>query len=353
VSNLGNSKVKWETSNQLNVGVDLELLDGKFSASLDYFNKITSDLLVRQPLASSAGEAQAPWVNNGKVMNRGFELMLSYSNTIRGFHYSISGNAATLHNEVLEVNAPIAGGAVGSDRITRTEKGYSIGSFYLYEMEGIFQNTTDIFTHAFQGNGIQPGDVKFKDQNADGLIDGNDRRHIGSPIPKITAGLNLTASYHNWDMSLFFQGAYGQKIFSVLNRDIEGFYRPFNVTQRYFDNHWAGEGTSNEFPRASWDASGNNTKYSTRFLEDGSYTRLKNLQLGYTIPNASLKRYGFSVARIFLSGTNLFTFTKYQGLDPEMTVSNNAQGQGDSSAGLDWGTYPAAKSYNVGVNLTF
>jgi len=353
VSNLGNSKVKWETSNQLNVGMDLELLDGKFSASLDYFNKITSDLLVRQPLASSAGEAQAPWVNNGKVLNSGFELMLNYSNTVNALHYSISGNAATLHNEVLDVNAPITGGAIGSDRITRTEKGYPIGSFYLYEMEGIFQNSTDIFTHAFQGNGIQPGDVKFKDQNSDGLIDGNDRSHSGSPIPKITAGLNLSVSYHNWDMSVFFQGAYGQKIFSVLNRDIEGFYRPFNVTQRYYDNHWIGEGTSNEFPRASWDASGNNTKYSTRFLEDGSYTRLKNLQIGYTIPNAALKRYGFAAARFFLSGTNLFTFTSYQGLDPEMTVSNNAQGQGDISAGLDWGTYPAAKSYNIGVNLTF
>ena len=353
VSNLGNSKVKWETSNQLNVGADLELWDGKFSASLDFFSKITSDLLVRQPIASSAGEAQAPWVNNGKVLNRGIELGLNFSNAIGEFHYSISGNAATLHNKVLDVNAPITGGAIGSDRITRTEKGYPIGSFYLYEMEGIFQSTTDIFTHAFQGNGIQPGDVKFKDQNGDGMIDGTDRKHIGSPIPKITAGLNLNVSYHNWDMSIFFQGAYGQKIFSVLNRDIEGFYRPFDVTQRYFDNHWTGPGTSNEFPRASWDASGNNTKYSTRFLEDGSYTRLKNLQIGYTIPKSALQRLGLAAARIYLSGTNLFTFTKYQGLDPEMTVSNNAQGQGDSSAGLDWGTYPAARSYNIGVNLTF
>ncbi len=353
VSNLGNSKVKWETSNQLNVGVDFELWNGKLTGSLDYFNKITSNLLVRQPIASSAGEAQSPWVNNGKVQNNGIELALTYSSVVGAFHYSVSGNAATLHNEVLAVNAPIAGGAIGSDRITRTEKGYPIGSFYLYEMEGIFQNTTDIFTHAFQGNGIQPGDVKFKDQDGNGTIDGNDRKHIGSPIPKVTAGLNINLSYKNWDLSVFFQGAYGQKIFSVLNRDIEGFYRPFNVTQRYFDNHWTGEGSSNEYPRASWDASGNNTKYSTRFLEDGSYTRLKNVQLGYSIPRTFLNKYGFSAARIYLSGTNLFTFTKYQGLDPEMTVSNNAAGQGDSSAGLDWGTYPAARSYNIGVNLTF
>jgi len=353
VSNLGNSQVKWETSNQLNIGVDLDIWSGKLSLSVDYFNKITSDLLVRQPIASSAGEAQPPWVNNGKVLNSGFELAVNYSNTVAGFRYSINGNAATLRNEVLDVNAPVAGGAIGSDRITRTEEGHPIGSFYLYEMEGIFQSSTDIFTHAFQGNGIQPGDVKFKDQNADGVINGSDRTHTGSPIPKITAGLNLGLSYQNWDLSLFFQGAYGQKIFSVLNRDIEGFYRPFTVTQRYFDNRWTGPGSTNEFPRASWDASGNNTRYSTRFLEDGSYTRLKNLQIGYKIPKTTLDRYGFAAARIYLSGTNLLTFTKYHGLDPEMTVSDNARGQDDSSAGLDWGTYPAARSYNIGVNLTF
>lgn len=353
VSSLGNSKVKWETSNQLNVGMDLEMWNGKFSASIDYFNKITSDLLVRQPIASSAGQAQSPWVNNGKILNRGIELALAYANDLGNFRYSINANGAMLHNEVMEVDAPIAGGVIGSDRITLTEPGYPIGSFYLYEMAGIFQSPTDIFTSALQGNSIQPGDVKFKDQNGDGLIDGKDRTHSGSPIPKVTAGFNVQLGYGNWDLSVFIQGAYGQKIFSVLNRDIEGFYRPFNVTQRYFDNHWTGAGTSDEFPRASWDASGNNTRYSTRFLEDGSYTRLKNLQLGYSLPVATIERIGLQAARVYLSGTNLFTLTKYQGLDPEMTVSDNARGQGDSSAGLDWGTYPAARSYNIGVNLTF
>jgi TonB-linked SusC/RagA family outer membrane protein len=353
VSNLGNSKVKWETSNQINAGVDLEMWGGKFSTSLDFFRKVTSDLLVKQPLASSAGEAQSPWVNNGEVLNRGFEAVLTYANQIRSFRYSVSANGATLHNEVLSVSAPISGGAIGSDRITRTEAGYSIGSFYLYEMEGIFQNNTDIFTHAFQGNGMKPGDVKFKDQNGDGKIDGSDRVHVGSAIPKVTAGLNINLAYKSWDLSVFFQGAYGQKIFSVLDRDIEGFYRPFNVTQRYYDNHWTGAGTSNQYPRASWNASGNNARYSTRFLEDGSYTRLKNVQLGFNFPKSLTDKMKATALRIYLSGTNLLTFTKYPGLDPEMTVSNNAQGQGDSSAGLDWGTYPAARSYNIGLNFTF
>lgn len=353
VSSLGNNNVKWETSNQFNAGVDLETLGGKLTVSLDFFNKITTDLLVKQPLPSSAGAADAPWTNNGKVLNRGVELAVGYNNKVGNFRYSVSANAATLHNEMLEVSTPYRGGQIGSDFLTLTEKGYPVGSFYLYEMEGIFQNEGQIFTHAYQGAGIKPGDVMYKDNDHSTVIDGNDRRHVGSAIPKVTAGLNINLGWKNWDLSAFFQGAYGQKIFSVLNRDIEGFYRAFNVTQRYYDNHWTGPGTTNEFPRASWDASGNNTKYSTRFLEDGSYTRLKNLQIGYTVPTAALGRIGLSSLRVYFSGTNLFTFTKYHGLDPEMTVSDNSMADADRSSGIDWGTYPSAKSYNLGLNLTF
>jgi TonB-dependent starch-binding outer membrane protein SusC len=353
VAALGNTRIKWETSNQLNAGVDIAMLNGSLALSLDYFNKITDDLLIRQPLPSSAGSASPPWVNNGKILNEGFEIIATYTNAIRDFNYSISVNGATLHNEVLEVSPAVPGGAVGSDNLTLTEKGHPIGSFYIYQMEGIFQDDGQIFTHAIQGKNVEPGDIMFKDQNGDGVIDGNDRAHSGSPIPKVTAGLNIALGYKNFDLSLFFQGAYGYEIFSVLNRDIEGFYRPFNVTQRYYDNHWTGPGTSNEFPRASWDASGNNTKFSTRFLEDGSYTRLKNVQLGYNLPGSVIDRLHLASLRIYVSATNLVTWTEYSGMDPEMTTSDNAKAEGDRAAGMDWGTYPSAKSYNVGVNLTF
>jgi len=359
VTSLGNSKVKWESSNQLNIGADIEMWNGKFSASLDYFNKITKDLLVKQPIASSGGSDDAgnnhfAWMNNGEIKNEGIELLLTYADAVGDVQYSISGNAGALSNKVLHVDTPIPGGTYGSDFVTLTEVGHPVGSFYLYEMEGIFQNGTDIFIHAFQGNEIKPGDVKYKDQNNDGVINAKDRKHLGSPIPKVTAGLNITVSYKSWDLSVFVQGAYGQKIFSVLNRDIEGFYRSFNVTHRYADNHWTEEGSSNKHPRASWDASGNNALiYSSRFLENGSYTRLKNVQLGYTLPASILEKYGFGTVRVYFSGTNLLTFTKYSGLDPEMTASNNAQGQGDTALGMDWGTYPAARSYNLGINITF
>jgi TonB-dependent starch-binding outer membrane protein SusC len=351
---LGNSGVKWEESEQLNGGVDVEIWEGKLAVSLDYFRKITSDLLVSQPIASSAGTASAAVVNNGKILNRGFEFAVSYRNTVGNLHYSISANAATLYNEILAMDPSIRFGQIGSDYLIYNEVGHSVGSFYLYEMEGIFQDKTQIFTHAYQGPAIQPGDVMYKDQDNSNTIDPQDRRHAGSAIPKVTAGLNVALNYKQWDFSLFFQGAYGQKIYSVLNRDIEGFYRAFNVTQRYFDNRWTGTGSTNDYPRASWDASGNNASvFSDRFLEDGSYTRLKNVQLGYTLPSAIAGKIGLSSVRIYASGTNLLTFTNYQGLDPEMTTSDNARGQGDSAAGMDWGTYPSARSYNLGVNLSF
>lgn len=366
INSLGNSTVKWESSNQLNAGIDLVIWNNKLSASLDYFDKVTTGLLNNQPIASSL--AQSPIVNNGKILNRGLELSLNYTNRVGDFSYSISPNAAILHNEVLAVNLPIPGGQYGSQFVTLTEKGYQVGSFYMYQMEGIFQNSTDIFTHAVQGpstgpSRIKPGDVKFVDQplydpatgtvQTDGIIDGRDMVHVGSPIPKVTGGLNIMLNYKGWDFSAFFQGAYGQKILTVLNRDIEGFYRPFNVTERYYNNHWTGENSTNQYPRASWNASGNNTRISTRFLEDGSYTRLKNIQVGYTVPKEIIRKYGLTSARIYFSGTNLFTFTKYSGMDPEMSVSNNSTRDGDKANGIDWGTYPAAKSYNVGVNISF
>ena len=354
VSQLGNADVQWESSSQTNAGVDLVTGDGKLSASLDFYTKRTSKLLVPQPSASSAGSANPAIVNNGEVLNQGIELSLNYANVIGNLRYSISPNVAFLHNEVQAMDRPVPAGAYGSQYATLTEKGYPVGSFYMLEMAGIFQNANDLFTSAKPvGVVLQPGDVKFKDQDGNGIIDGADRIHLGSAIPSVTAGLNIALNYKNFDLTIFFQGAYGQKILSVLNRDIEGFYRPFNVTTRYFENHWTPANPSNEYPRASWNASGNNAQLSSRFLEDGSYTRLKNIQLGYNIPSAFLQRYGLTAVRFYFSATNLLTFTSYSGMDPEMTVSDNSRADGSKANGIDWGTFPAAKSYNIGLNISF
>jgi hypothetical protein len=223
-------------------------------------------------------------------------------------------------------------------------------------MDGIFQNETDILLSASQksfGGQPHPGDVKYKDQNGDSRIDNEDKVHMGSSIPKLIAGINLSANYKAFDLSVFFQGTYGNKIYSQVNQDIEGFYRGFTVTQRYFDERWTGEGTSDTQPRASWSTKSNNATPSSRFLEDGSYIRLKNLQLGYTIPAKALETIGLAQTRFYISGTNLLTFTKYSGLDPEMTVSDNSKNEGDRAAGIDWGTYPSAMTVMLGIDITF
>ncbi len=355
-SALGNENLKWETSNQYNAGLDVGLLNGALTFSLDYYYKITENQLVTASNPPSTGYASAPVINNGSVLNTGLELEATYHKTKNDWGYAITGNIAYLHNDVLKLEAPLVRGLVETGTYaTRVTEGHPIGSFYMLEMDGIFQNQTEIVTSAIQGpsGSIHPGDVKFKDQNRDGVIDEKDRVYLGSAIPKLTAGINLAANYKNFDVSIFFQGTYGNKIYSQLNQDIEGFYRGFTVTQRYFNNRWTGEGTSNTQPRPSWNAKSNNAIPSSRFLEDGSYLRLKNLQLGYSIPEKTIKGIGLSKARLYLSGTNLLTLTKYSGLDPEMTVSNNSRNEGDGAAGIDWGTYPPAMTIMFGIDITF
>lgn len=355
---LGNPNLHWETSNQFNAGIDLELFRGELGASIDYYYKVTNDMLVRASLPPSTGNASAQWVNNGSVLNTGVDVELFYRKQYKNGGFDITFNGGFLHNEVLSLEAPQLGGLVDSGvYATRTEVGQPIGAFYLYEMDGIFQDEYEILTSAYQGDGIQPGDVKYKDISGpngvpDGVIDSNDKVFCGSAIPKFTAGLNLSGNYKQWDLSLFFQGAFGQKIYSQVNHDIEGFYRGFGVTQRYYDNRWTPDNPDATQPRASWSAKQNNAKAgTTRFLEDGSYVRLKNVQIGYTIPNTD--KIKIDNIRLYLAATNLFTITGYSGLDPEMTVSTNSKSEGDRANGIDWGTYPVAMSFTFGLNITF
>ncbi len=351
---LGNEDLKWETSFQYNAGIDAEFWKGKLALSVDYYYKVTEDMLVKAPNPPSVGDAEAAWINSGSVLNTGVELEALYRHIKPEWGYSIGGNLAFLHNEVLKLDAPLFGGRVETGiNATRTEEGQPIGSFYMLEMDGIFHDETDVLLSAYQGNSIEPGDVRFKDQDGNGRIDNNDRVYLGSSIPKLIGGVNLAVNFKSFDLGLFFQGAYGNKIYMQINQDIEGFYRGFTVTQRYFDERWTGKGTSNTQPRASWTAKSNNARPSSRFLEDGSYLRLKNLQLGYTIPAATLKKIGLSQTRLYVSGTNLLTLTKYSGLDPEMTVSDNSRNEGDRAAGIDWGTYPSAMTVMLGIDITF
>lgn len=348
---MGNPDLKWETSRQLNVGLDIEVLKSELGASIDYFHKITDNMLVEASYPPSIGNASPCWINNGSVLNEGIDVELFYRKQYKDYGFNVTMNGGWLRNRVQKLEAPIVSGRVDNGiYATKTEVGYPIGSFYMYQMAGIFQNETEILTSAYQGADIRPGDVKFVDQNNDNVIDDKDRVHMGSAIPKFNLGLNLSGNYKNWDLSLFFQGAFGQKLYNQILTDCEGFYRGFNVTKRYYDNHWTGEGSTNEYPRASWRAKSNNARVSSRFLENGSYLRLKNIQLGYSL---NMKKLGVETLRVYASATNLLTFTKYTGFDPEMTVSANSTNEGDRATGIDWGTYPTAITYTFGVNLTF
>ncbi|HZX59293.1 MAG TPA: SusC/RagA family TonB-linked outer membrane protein, partial [Mucilaginibacter sp.] len=315
ITTKGNPKIRWESSTQQDAGLDIGIFDNALLLSADYYIKKTSNMLLFLPLPSSAGNGGNPAVNAGNVTNSGLELELTYKKTLNSsWSYSVSGNFATVSNNVtaLAGGTPIAAGRIDNNYYaTLTQVGHPIGSFYLLQQEGIFQNAQQVFTHAYQGPGIRPGDVMYKDVNNDGVIDDKDKTFVGSPIPKFTYGLTGNVAYKNFDLSVFFQGVYGNKIYNQVLTDIEGFYRPFNVTQRIATQSWTGPGSSNTFPLLSWSDANNNKMPSTRFLESGSYMKLKNVQLGYKLGKDALKSLGISSVRIFVSGQNLLTFTKY------------------------------------------
>jgi TonB-dependent starch-binding outer membrane protein SusC len=360
IATRGNPKVKWESSTQADAGIDIGIWQDKINLTVDYFIKTTSDMLIPIPLPLIGGSAVYPFLNAGKVENKGLEVELTYKNNEHLFKYDVGLNFSMLANKIISLSnngQPIAGGRIDNEyNATLTTVGHPIGSFFLLEQEGIFQNAADVFASAYQGIGIKPGDVKFKDQNGDGTINENDRTFLGSAIPKYTFGATANFEYRHFDLSVFFQGQYGNKIYSQVNMDIEGFYRAFNVTQRVYDQRWHGEGTSNSMPRVSFKGASNNKYPSSRFLEDGSYVRLKNLQIGYTIPEKLISRYRIKSLRLYVTGQNLWTLTNYTGLDPEMHISDNVKRDeygGDVGAGIDWGTYPSARSYIIGLNLNF
>ena len=356
----GNPNLKWQTTTMGDVGLDIGLFNDAITLTADYYRKITTNLLQAPQDPTSAGTVASPaFENNGKILNEGFEFELSYRHTINSdWSYNVTGNLTTLHNDVeaLLNNQPIPAGRVNTNvYATSTAVGHPVGSFYMLKEEGIFQTPEDVFTHASQGSPVRPGDVKYLDVNGDGVIDQNDRVFAGSPIPTMTYALTGQVHFRAFDLSLFFQGVTGDKIYNQVAMDIVGFYRPFNITEKTATESWHGEGTSNTRPLLSWNDATNNTQTSTRFLETGDYLKLKNLQLGYNLSNAFLSKLKMHSMRFYVSIQNVFTVTKYSGQDPEMTTSADAASSNDGPKALniDWGTYPAARTTTVGVNVNF
>jgi TonB-linked SusC/RagA family outer membrane protein len=338
VSRYGNPDLKWETSEQANVGFDLGLLKNKIYLSVDYFIKTTSDILLPISLPSFVGNVSPTIVNAGKVRNKGFEFALNYRNKINDFNYSINTNLATLDNKVLRLhpNLPIIEGTV-----TRTVVGQALNSYYGFVQEGIYQNDKEIKDqlYATQNISAKPGDIRFKDLDKNGKIDDNDRQFLGSPIPDFTYGITLNGDYKGFSLSLFFQGVQGVKRYNDLKKILDYDTRPFNHTTHVLDA-WHGEGTSNTVPRSSFTDNGG-SRVSSIFVEDASFFRLKNAEFGYSLAKFLKKSKNISDVKFYVSAENIFTITKYSGLDPESTDL------------MDYGTYPQARSVLFGVNVKF
>lgn len=344
----GNPDLQWETSTQTNLGVDAEFFDGEIAFTADYYVKNTSDMLYAAPIPLHVGAAFPPTQNIGEVRNSGLELAINHRKTLGDIKYAVGGNIAFVNTEVVylgEGGEPISTGRVQSANanVSRTEVGQPIAGFYGYVTDGIFQNTEEVAAHAFQSEQTQPGDIRFKDLDGDGIINENDQTYIGNPTPDFTYGANLSVDYKNFDFSLFLLGAYGNDIYNATVRyDFTYVNRPVSEL-----NRWTGEGSTNENPRVSLTDPNQNARVSDRFVEDGSFMRIKNVQLGYTLPKAVSNRLKIDKFRVYVSAQNLLTFTQYSGLDPEIGALNALE------IGIDRGFYPQARTFLGGVQLAF
>lgn len=364
-SRLPNEDLTWETSEQLNIGLDARFLSGRLGFTLDWYNKKTKDLLVAVPVDPTTGFS-IQMKNAGTVENKGIELSLSWNDKIgKDFQYNVGWNMAYNHNEVTEVKSNQTYNNGGNDLLAqntgymaRFEEGHPIGYFWGYKTEGVMQNEADVQAYldknckgnaanSKQGTGIKPGDLKFVDVNGDGVVNDDDKTELGDPHPDVTMGITLGASYKGFDLSVTGFGAFGQQVARSFRKFTDGEYE--NFTTEVYD-YWHGEGTSNKYPLlAHMNAGPNWQTISDIYIEDASYFRLQNLTVGYDFTKI-WKNSPFQQLRLYFAAQNLFTITGYKGMDPE---NGTAIGSDSWVTGVDVGNYPQPRTYMVGVNVKF
>ena len=348
-SGLANQSLRWETSTQTDAGLDFGFFHNSLTLSVDYFKKVTDGMLMTMNIPSYVGESK-PTGNVGIMKNSGVEFEAAYKYSKGDFNFRLGGNLSYLHNELVEYGNESGWANLdsfqGTGTISRAQNGMPFPYFYGYKTDGIFQNLGEVaaYTNA-DGTLIQPnalpGDVRFVDVNGDGMISDDDRTYIGKGTPDWTWGINLYASWKGFDLSMLWQGTVGNDIFDATRRtDIT-----YTNLPAYMLNRWTGEGTSNRIPRFVIGDSVNWVS-SDLMVYDGSYARLKNIQLGYTLPERFTKMAFISTLRVFVAAENLLTFTTYHGFDPEIA-------SGGTSLGVDYGVYPQARTYSFGVNVAF
>lgn len=349
---LANRNLKWETSEQLDLGFDATLFTN-FTLTFDYYDKKTKDWLVLASIPAYAG-ATAPYINGGDVSNKGFEIGLSYRTRFgKDWNFAVNANLSRNQNEVLRIanNEGIIHGESnvlfqGLDEMNRVEVGKPMGYFYGLKTAGIFQNAAEVAA-GVQPNAV-PGDVRFVDLNGDGQIDANDKTQIGDPNPDINYGINLELSYKAFDLSINTYGtAGGQNVFGI-----HDYTRAYTNNTTDVLNRWTSEGTSNTVPRVTYgtDDNGNYTKFSDLYIQDSDFFRIKNATIGCDLTKLTDKLKFFSKFRLYVAGNNIYTFTKYKGMDPEIGFGNVNQSW---AKGIDVGYYPQPRTYMMGLNVNF
>ncbi|WP_339737605.1 TonB-dependent receptor [uncultured Sunxiuqinia sp.] len=350
---LGNEAAKWETTTTLNLGIDMTMFDNRFEVNLDLYDRVTSDMLYQVQLPHVYGNASRPSVNIGEMQNRGIDLMLTYHGEVsRDLSYTVRANASHYKNEVLKLNdnedEVLWGETERGNIYTISKAGEAISSFYGYEVEGIFNSWAEADAHPAFGTYNAPGRFKYKNTNDDDEITPDDRVVIGSPHPDLTYGLNMDIQYKDFDLTMFFQGSYGNDLINYVSRWTDYYQFVGNRSPERLYNSWTPERYANGDKIVLPIAETNDTNSqlpNSSFIEDGSYFRMKDLQIGYNLPKSMISKWNVTNVRVYVQATNLFTITSYSGLDPEIRSTN------DRHNGLDQGIYPTSQTFMFGVNL--
>ncbi|WNJ17660.1 TonB-dependent receptor [Pontibacter sp. G13] len=360
---IGNPDLRWETSTTTNIGIDATLMNGRINVILDAYERITSDMLLRKPKSAFYGVADVPFVNIGDMRNRGFDLGISFANKAGAeFTYDLQATISAYKNEVTKLSdqedAFISGGSLRSFTTTRTESGMPLAYFFGYEVEGIFNTAEEVANHPMGQGGDNAifsnpedgvGRFIYADTNGDGIVSDDDRTMIGSPHPDFTYSLNSTFGYKNFDLNIFLQGTQGNDLYQG-NRYFTDFFSFQGNRGVAMMDAWTPENTDATLPQLNSTNPNDEAKPSSYFIEDGSYLRVKNVTLGYTMPSSVADKIGMKKLRIYVQGSNLLTFTNYSGLDPEVSL-DNFFGSDTQGIGIDRGNYPVTRQFVIGVNL--
>lgn len=343
-STLANPYIHWEEVAQTNIGFDASLFNSRVMFSFDAYLKETRDMLVKAsiPITSGFEDTTTTYTNAGKVRNQGIEMSLHTINLTGELGWETNLTATYNKNKIKDLNSdvPYYINQINNSYVTMLAKDYPINVFYGYVTDGIFQNQSEVNTHAVQP-GAEPGDIRFRDLNNDGVINDSDRTVIGNPNPSWLFSMNNSLSYKGFELSVFLQGIAGNKIYNANNIDNTGMAAAYNQTTDVL-KRWQGEGTSNSMPRAVFGDPNQNTRVSDRFVENGSYLRLKNITLSYTFPKQWLQKAQIENARLSLSCENVATITGYSGFDLEVGIN-----------GIDQNRYPISRTFSLGLNFNF